>query len=118
LRNFGDSIVKYVDIPIIDDKNITDEGLDANGVRMVPGVWYAYDKEGQRITAGATEDNGQGYATKQDALNAAGADGYIKAGNANLYGSSKDIRVQNGAMPLLREEGGRVEFNHLSRLAA
>jgi N4-gp56 family major capsid protein len=114
-QHYGDKLVKYVHIPILDDRNINDQGIDANGVKMVPGVWYAYDADGNRITAGATEDGGQGYATKADAMTAAGATGFVKAGNGNLYGSSKDIRVQNGAMPVLGEEGGRVNVVGLKR---
>jgi N4-gp56 family major capsid protein len=121
-KHYGDKIVKYHYIPILDDRNVTDQGIDANGVKMVPGVWYAYDAKGARITAGADADNNQGYSTKKkakDALVAATGDinvGQIKSGNANLYGSSKDILVQNGAFPSLTEEGGMVNRVGLKRL--
>lgn len=62
-RNHGKTITQYRYLPIIDERNTSDQGLDANGSK------YA---------------------------------------NGNLYGSSKDIGALPGKLPLLREEGGRV----------
>ncbi len=121
-KHYGDKIVKYHEIPILDDRNVNDQGIDANGVRMNAGVWYAYDGNGDRITTGATEDGGQGYATAADAKAAVIAEtgsitgGQIKEGG-NLYGTSKDILVQDGAFPALTEEGGMVNFNRLGLAA-
>ena len=66
-KHYGDKIVKYHNIPILDKRNITDQGIDANGIKIIPGVWYAYDGSGARITTGADADNGQGYSTKDKA---------------------------------------------------
>ena len=63
-KHFGDTIVKYHDLPILDDRNINDQGIDANGVKMKSGVWYAYDGGGIRITTASDADSGQGYSTK------------------------------------------------------
>ena len=115
-KHYGDKIVKYHEIPILDDRNVNDQGIDANGVKMIIGVWYAYDANGARITTGADADGGQGYSTKQKAKDAAGATGSIKSGNGNLFGSSKDMLVQNGSFPALTEEGGMVNKVGMKRL--
>ena len=62
-KNMGKVIKRYQYIPLLDDQNINDQGLDA---------------------AGATIANG------------------------NLYGSSKDIGTIAGKLPMLTENGGRV----------
>ena len=110
-KHYGDMIVKYHEIPILDDRNVNDQGIDANGVKVIPGVWYAYDANGDRITTGGDADGGQGYSTKELAKDAAGTDGSIKSGDGNLFGSSKDMLVQNGAFPALTEEGGLVNYS-------
>ena len=62
-KNMGKTIKRYHYLPLLDDANINDQGIDA---------------------AGATIANG------------------------NLYGSSKDIGVIPGKLPVLSETGGRV----------
>lgn len=72
-KNFGKTIKVYEYVPLLDDKNINDQGIDANGATIV---------------------------------------------NGNLYGSSKDIGNINTRLPLLTENGGRVNrvgFTRLSR---
>ncbi|MGL4616521.1 MAG: N4-gp56 family major capsid protein [Shewanella sp.] len=62
-KHFGKTIKKFVWIPVLDDRNVNDQGLDA---------------------AGATYANG------------------------NLYGSSKDVGTITSRLPVLGENGGRV----------
>ena len=62
-KNMGKKIKRYHYLPLLDDANINDQGIDA---------------------AGATITNG------------------------NLYGSSKDIGTISGKLPVLSENGGRV----------
>lgn len=62
-KNMGKKIVRYHYLPLLDDANINDQGIDA---------------------AGATIANG------------------------NLYGSSKDIGTITAKLPVLSENGGRV----------
>ena len=117
MKHYGDTIVKYHEIPILDDRNINDQGIDANGVKMIPGVWYAYNPDGSRITTNADADGGQGYSTREKAWTEADAvGGTIKSGNGNLFGGSKDILVQNGSFPALTEEGGMVNQVGMKRL--
>lgn len=62
-KNAGKKIVRYHYIPLLDDRNVNDQGIDANGVTI---------------------------------------------SNGNLYGSSRDIGLIPGKMPVLSETGGRV----------
>lgn len=71
--NFGKTIKVYEYVPLLDDRNINDQGIDANGATII---------------------------------------------NGNLYGSSKDIGAITSKLPLLTENGGRVNrvgFTRLSR---
>lgn len=99
-KHFGDKIVKYHEIPILDRRNINDQGIDAAGVTMNKTEWYGWDAGNVRSTF-ATE------ALAKAALTA-GTVARIQSGEGNLYGSSKDFSVQIGAFPSLTEEGGMV----------
>lgn len=71
-KNYGKTIKVYEYVPLLDDKNINDQGIDANGATIV---------------------------------------------NGNLYGSSKDIGNITSKLPLLTENGGRVNRVGFTRLA-
>jgi hypothetical protein len=109
MKNFGDTLVKYHEIPILDDRNINNQGIDANGVTMTSGKWYGWDATGARIE----------YNTKADAKEAlrTGAVTRIQSGDGNMFGSSKDVATQRGAFPLLTEEGGMVKKSTLALAA-
>ena len=62
-KNMGKKIKRYHYLPLLDDANINDQGIDAAGATMA---------------------------------------------NGNLYGSSKDIGTISGKLPVLSENGGRV----------
>ena len=62
-KHYGKTVKVYEWIPLLDDRNINDQGIDANGVKIA---------------------------------------------NGNLYGSSKDVGTIVGRLPVLSEEGGRV----------
>lgn len=109
-KNYGDTLVKYHELPIIHKLNINDQAIDANGVKLVKNKWYAYD------SAGAMTGDANGYATKELAKTAAGATGSIKSGNGNLYGGDTDFAVIKGSFPSLNEEGGKVNAVGMKRL--
>ena len=67
-KNYGKTVKVYEYVPLLDDKNINDQGIDANGATYVGG---------------------------------------------NLYGSSKDVGVIAGKIPLLGETGGRAVGTHI-----
>lgn len=75
-KNFGKTIKKFLYVPLLDDRNVNDQGIDANGA-----------------IAGAG-DNPDG----------------------NLYGSSKDIGTISSKLPLLSENGGKVNRVGFTRL--
>ena len=62
-KNMGKKIKRYHYLPLLDDANINDQGIDAVGATIA---------------------------------------------NGNLYGSSKDIGTISGKLPVLSENGGRV----------
>lgn len=70
-KNMGKTVKVYQYVPLLDDRNVNDQGIDANGVTIVDG---------------------------------------------NLYGSSRDIGTINGKMPVLTENGGRVNRVGFTRL--
>lgn len=118
-KHYGDTIVKYHEIPILDDRNVNDQGIDANGVQVIPGVWYVYAPDGTRWVTGADADGSTGYSTEQLAkaqLSAAGAGSTLRKGDGNLFAGSKDMLIQNGAFPALTEEGGMVNRVGMKRL--
>ena len=71
--NMGKKIVRYHYMPLLDDRNVNDQGIDA---------------------AGATIDPGSG----------------------NLYGSSHDVARIDPALPVLTEQGGRVNRVGFTRI--
>jgi N4-gp56 family major capsid protein len=70
-KNFGKKIKIYEYVPLLDDRNINDQGLDATGATIA---------------------------------------------NGNLYGSSKDIGTITSKLPVLTENGGRVNRVGFTRL--
>ena len=70
-KNHGETIKRSVYVPLLDERNVNDQGIDATGASIQ---------------------------------------------NGNLYGSSKDIGTINGALPLVGENGGRVNRVGFTRL--
>ena len=99
-KNMGKKIKRYHYIPLLDDANINDQGIDAAGATIVVGTWTAWN------AAGVSQ--GSAFASSAAAYTAAGAGGTVSANGGNLYGSSKDIGAISGKLPVLGENGGRV----------
>lgn len=78
-KHFGKTIKLYHYMPLLDDRNLNDQGIDAAGATLT------------------------------------GAGG-ANPGFGNLYGSSKDIGTIQGKLPLVGEEGGRVNRVGFTRL--
>lgn len=70
-KNYGKAVKVYEYIPLLDDRNINDQGIDANGVTIA---------------------------------------------NGNLYGSSRDVGTIVGKLPVLTENGGRVNRVGFTRI--
>jgi N4-gp56 family major capsid protein len=69
-KHYGKRIKLYHYLPLLDDRNVNDQGIDASGATIA---------------------------------------------NGNLYGSSKDIGVIKGMLPVVGENGGRVNRVGFSR---
>ena len=138
-KNMGKKIKRYIYLPLLDDANINDQGIDAAGlaidmtkyfVRIAnPVETFASDalaiaatsainaiEAGVAVKSGAapwtvtvTKQNLNGGSLAQaSAVVAAVPGSSSRQGSGNLYGSSKDIGLIDGKMPLLSETGGRV----------
>lgn len=140
-KHFGKKIKLHHYLPMLDDANINDQGIDASGatstrqvtIEIVPaGITEAsngmtnYFAVGEGASDGAAltaaKDKAEAilsalnllttdYATSKTALE---GDGWEFRENdavpvsGNLYGSSKDVGYIQGKLPLLTENGGRV----------
>ena len=78
-KHFGKEIKFYVYVPLLDDRNLSDQGIDAAGA----------------VLTGASGAN---------------------PGYGNLYGSSKDIGRITDKLPMMTENGGRVNRVGFTRL--
>ncbi len=135
-KNMGKKIKKYHYLPLLDDRNINDQGINADGVSTTRSVTITIQPaEGSPVYAEAESDSDANaltaarlvaaskfeslgvfdtdYATTKTAVEALDPAWVIteSAGvpaSGNLYGSSKDIGAIPGKMPTLSEVGGRV----------
>ena len=139
-KNYGKTIKVYEYIPMLDDRNINDQGIDAAGATISTSQYFitlarqveAFVVEADATAAAAAVNAIQaGVAVKSGAaspwvvttsktdLNAATLaqsnavvakypDAIVKQGSGNLYGSSKDIGTITNKLPVLGENGGRV----------
>ncbi len=99
-KHMGKKITKYHYLPMLDDANINDEGIDAAGNVLVVGEYTAWNAAGAVV--------GTSYASEAAAWAGAGVGGSVSANGGNLYGSSKDVGAITGKIPALSETGGRV----------
>lgn len=106
-KHMGKTIKKHLIIPMLDDRNINDQGIDAAGVVLDNTKWTAIDASGSIV--------GTAYADSATATTAAGAGGTVKQTAGNLYGSSKDIATIGALTPVISETGGRVNRVGFSR---
>lgn len=144
-KNMGKTIKKYHYMPILDARNMNDQGIDAAGVTIDSANWEVYlpvavatmvmDNAGE-ATAVAALNPGATTATvtvtfaavtrmiivpdeahADVVLAATGGEGGFKAQRSgNLYGSSKDIGYIAAKMPTISEEGGWVNRVGFTRI--
>jgi len=106
-KHFGKKIKKYHYLPLLDDANINDQGIDANAVTIDSTKWSAWDKNTALL--------GNSYADEATALAAVGAV-VVQQNSGNLYGSSKDAGLISAKLPTLSETGGRVNRVGFTRM--
>ena len=138
-KNSGKHIKLYHIIPLLDDQNLNDQGIDAAGVVIATDRYTVkvplvgtYATGALATTAAAAINAVQaGVATAQtttapytvtstkeilnpatqaqaNAIVAAVPGSTSKVQSGNLYGSSKDVGLISGKLPVLSETGGRV----------
>ena len=147
-KHMGKKIKKYHYLPLLDDANLNDQGIDAAGATISATSFYvsfpravvSATNAGKAAAAAAIQDNASGVtcvagaddsagagratltiagnggslvvkyadATKKNAVVALNVGVSVQAGSGNLYGSSKDIGLISGKLPVLSENGGRV----------
>ncbi len=108
-KNYGKTIRKYHYIPVLDDRNNNDQGIDASGVVIEVDDWRLMSPAGVMDPIAAVTT--PAYTTKALAeveaeTNGTGQVAFLYSGG--LYGSSKDVGVITSRLPALSEEGGRV----------
>ncbi len=140
-KHMGKKLRKYHYLPLLDDRNVNDQGIDANGVSTTRevtititnpdgAVYYAVGEGATDAAAlAAAQDDGENvfkrysdlfssdWATTKAAAEAVTPSPWVITGDStagavsahgNLYGSSKDPGAISAKMPLLSENGGRV----------
>ena len=141
-KHFGKTIKRFHYIPLLDDRNINDQGIDATGVSTVDEVTITItDPSGMsRNAVGNGTDAATAltaaqnkaldicknlgmthttYAAAKAALEAAGwviTEHDAVNNSGNLYGSSRDVGTIIGKLPTISENGGRVNRVGFTRL--
>jgi N4-gp56 family major capsid protein len=148
-KHFGKTIKVYEYVPLLDERNINDMGIDAAGATVVPGYvvnlnslvkTYAVEQDATDAAASieAVDPNtavktgsgtpwtvtaskmvlevGTAAETATILADWAGST-RTQSGGGNLYGSSKDVGTIVAKLPVLSENGGRVNRVGYTRLS-
>ena len=141
-KHFGKTIKVFHYIPLLDDRNINDQGIDATGATIANEVTIIVtDPSGaQRFAVGEGADAAAAltaakakaldmfknlgmsettYDAAKTALEAANwtvEESEAVNSGGNLYGSSKDVGTITGKLPVISETGGRVNRVGFTRL--
>jgi len=141
-KHYGQTIKQYHYIPLLDDRNINDQGIDATGQSIANEVTITItDPAGmQRYAVGSAANallaanvararaldimtnlglTFATYAAMEVAMTAAGwtlVEGEAVNSGGNLYGSSKDVGTIVDKLPTISETGGRVNRVGFTRL--
>ena len=141
-RHYGKTIRRYHYVPLLDDRNINDQGIDATGAITTKQVTiqitdpdgmsrYAVgdgNSDANALAAAKTKAEdmfknlGLTYAsyaaakTALEALNWTFTENAAVPTSGNLYGSSKDVGTIVGKLPVIGEHGGRVNRVGFTRL--
>jgi len=145
-KHYGKEIKVYQYIPLLDSRNVSDQGIDATGATITANDWFISFPSaslsvpnaskaaavtainanvGDTIVAAAGADDSASAGRARITLTggtsaryASAADkntvmtfnlgAVAKQGHANLYGSAKDVGTITAQLPLLTEDGGRV----------
>jgi N4-gp56 family major capsid protein len=108
-KHFGKKIKRYHYMPLLDDRNLNDQGIDAAGALLDQTKYYVFEG-GALVPDAEIASNSVGFATEALAVAAiTDPDNQtVTLGSGNLYGSSKDVGTIAAKLPALSEHGGRV----------
>lgn len=141
-KHYGKTIKQFHYLPLLDDRNINDQGIDAAGAVTANEVTIlittadnmVYYAVGNGVDAAAALTAAQAtavtifkalgvfdtnYATTVAAVEGKDwtvTEGTALPGSGNLYGSSKDAGYITGKLPVLSETGGRKNRVGFSRV--
>jgi len=110
-KHHGKKIKKYEYIPVLDDRNVNDQGLDAAGATLIMDKFHAFTADNVLVPDATMAGNAAGYTDK---ATCEGTSGFVRAtmvamgGGLSLYGGSKDVGTISKRLPALGEEGGMV----------
>lgn len=132
-KHFGKKIKLYHYIPLLDDRNFNDQGIDATGATTSVYTYYLVIKDadggeipfqGEGASSGAAQTaaetkaedwlKNRGLFNTDLATSIAALTGWststqtVNAPVGNLYGSSRDVGTISGKLPTISENGGRV----------
>jgi N4-gp56 family major capsid protein len=102
-KNMGKKIKRYHYLPMLDDRNINDQGIDAAGVTIVnteryvtyPALVLAVANAGKAAAATAINDNINSVTKTAQVVAVAGADNSASAGFATLTLTTQVVRYLN-----------------------
>ena len=120
-KNMGKKIKQDVYVPLLDDRNINDQGLNAAGLIITPSKWQAWESNGVEAVTGTgwnapTATTAGFFDTEANAQTGAGNYGSVVETGGHIYGSNKDIGAIAAKIPALSETGGRVNRIGFTRL--
>jgi len=129
-KHFGKKIKRYHYMPLLDDRNINDQGIDAKGALLQAAKFYVFADDGHELVSDAVVTGNSDGFVSVDAADTAIAAAVtatritqdeadvmiVTNGSGNLYGSSKDVGTIAAKLPALSEHGGRVNRVGFKRL--
>ena len=148
-KNYGKKITIFTYVPLLDDRNVNDQGIDAAGATITNAYGAVFSEDDRvrtfaveadataatnavnAVEAGVAVKTGSatpwtvtlgkltisgGTAAEAAAVQAAYPEAHITAATGNLYGSSKDVGYITTKLPVLGENGGRVNRVGFTRL--
>ena len=110
-KHYGKTIKKYEYIPILDDRNVNDQGIDAATATITVDKSHAFYEGNVLVPDADLAGNAAGFADVATTLSQ--ADYVIATMTASipgvsLYGGSKDVGTIKKRLPALAEGGGMV----------
>lgn len=108
-KHMGKTIKQHHYLPLLDDRNVSDQGIDAAGNVTLFDKWHVFTG-GALVPEATIAGNAAGYSSEALAVAAITDANTQEAsrGAGALYSSSKDIGQITQRLPALSETGGRV----------